>query len=245
MQPDPTGSAMSELDQNGPYGDLSGQRLWDALSGVPTEGWDPTAIELVRNRYALVLRKHVEDLFHEGLIHGQANMQQIPSPSRSIKTLRGTVDSWIPVELAMTLYKCGLDRGKATLETLPGIRTTLDAAVQGLFDTVKIKLQRPLSEHLVPADLSETATLTPPQIEQAATLSPSAPPPTSAIGASSSLGLPQPMRDANRSSDKPESQSAKQLPAPSSAEQSPPSAMFDRLTSKQQASKDVPVKQGS
>jgi len=244
MQPDPSGSTISEFDQSGPFGDLSGERLWDALSGVPTEGWDHTALELVRNRYALVLRKHVEDLFHEGLIHGQANMQQVPSPSRSIKTLRGTVDSWIPVELAMTLYKCGLDRAKATPETLAGIRTILDAAVQGLFDTVRIKLQRPLSEHLIPTDLSEMPPLAVPQLEQSAQPSPSATPPSLPIGQASSPLPPQPIPAPSGVAAKPEAQAA-QLPAPQTAEPNPPPSMFDMLTSKQSASKDSPVKPGS
>lgn len=244
MQPDLTGPTASELEQNGPFGDLSGQRLWDALSGVPIEGWDSTALELVRNRYALVLRKHVEDLFHEGLMHGQANMQQVPSPNRSIRTLRGTVESWIPVELAMTLYKCGLDRAKATPETLPGIRSTLDAAVQGLFDTVRIKLQRPLSEHLIPTDLSEMPPIAVPKIE--ADLPPTLGSPTSAspLALPDGQGAPQPVVGVTRAPETPKLEASKPPETPV-VEEKPPASMFDMLTSKPAASKDTSAKTSS
>jgi hypothetical protein len=156
MQADqPAVSSVDEAD--GPFGDLSGQRLWEALAGVPTEGWDETAIELIRNRYGLVLRKHIEDLFHEGLMHARGGTQQIPSANRSVRTLRGMVDSWIPPEHAMTIYKAGWDRQTVPPESLASVRMSLDAAVAGLFSAVSIKLARPMSEHLIPADPAETA----------------------------------------------------------------------------------------
>jgi hypothetical protein len=154
LQPDaPSTGAPTEAE--GPFGDLAGQRLWAALSGVPTEGWDQTALDLVRNRYTLVLRKHIEDLFYEGLMHGKAGTQLIPSPSRSIRTLRGTVESWIPVEHAMTIYKAGLDVATGPPETLAAVRNSLDAAVDGLFNAVSIKLARPMSETLIPVSEAE------------------------------------------------------------------------------------------
>jgi hypothetical protein len=158
LQPDAP-SAGASPDAEGPFGDLSGQRLWAALSGVPTEGWDQTALDLVRNRYTLVLRKHIEDVFYEGLMHGKAGTQLIPSPSRSIRTLRGTVESWIPVEHAMTIYKAGLDVATVPPETLAGVRNSLDAAVDGLFNAVSIKLARPMSETLIPVSEAERSAL--------------------------------------------------------------------------------------
>ena len=32
----------------GLFGDLHGKRLWDAVSGVPIEGWDKGAIDLIK-----------------------------------------------------------------------------------------------------------------------------------------------------------------------------------------------------
>ncbi len=158
LQSDPATPA-ADPDTSGPFGDLVGQRLWEALVGIPTEGWDATAIELIRNRYGLVLRKHIEDIFYEGQTHARGGIQQPPSASRTVRTLRGTVESWIPVEHAMTIYKAGWDRVSATAETLPTIRNTLDAAVAGLYSAVSIKLARPMSEHLIPTDPQEMAAL--------------------------------------------------------------------------------------
>jgi hypothetical protein len=182
MQPD-SAAMNNPPEANGPFGDLSGQRLWEALAGVPTEGWDETAIELVRNRYALVLRKHVEDLFYEGLMHARGGTQQVPSASRPVRTLRGVVESWIPIEHAMTLYKAGWDKQSARPETLASLRKSLDAAVEGLFNAVSIKLPRPMSEHLIPMDPAETATSQEPTSQDAAPSVQSLP------GSSPALGL--------------------------------------------------------
>jgi len=158
LQPDP-GPIVADPQKDGPFGDLSGQRLWDALHGAPTEGWDPTAIELIRNRYSLVLRKHIEDLFLEGVIDGRSGRQQIPSSTRQVRTLRGTVESWIPVESAMTIYKAGWDKSTAPAEALPTVRISLDQAAEGLYNMVAIKLPRPMSEHLMPTEGPEIASL--------------------------------------------------------------------------------------
>lgn len=158
LQPDP-GPIVADPQKDGPFGDLSGQRLWDALNGAPTEGWDPTAIELIRNRYSLVLRKHIEDLFLEGVIDGRSGRQQIPSSTRQVRTLRGTVESWIPVESAMTIYKAGWDKSTAPAEALPTVRISLDQAAEGLYNMVAIKLPRPMSEHLMPTEPQEIPAL--------------------------------------------------------------------------------------
>jgi len=141
----------------GPFGGLSGERLWDAVSGVPMDGWDTSSIELVRNRYQLVLRKHVEELFMQGFQNAQAGVQAIPSSSRSVQTLRGPVESWIPIEHAIVIHQAGFDRAKSTEEGLPEIRKSLDDAVAILFGTAGIKLPRPLSEHLIPLTEAEQA----------------------------------------------------------------------------------------
>jgi hypothetical protein len=170
LQPESTAPAL-EAASNGPFGDLYGQRLWAALAGIPTEGWDETSLELVRNRYTLVLRKHVEDLFYEGLMHGKGGSSHPPGPSRSIRTLRGTVESWIPADHAMTIYKAGLDTATAIPQQLSGIRSSLDSAVDGLFTAVSIKLGRPISETLIP--VSEAERSAPPQSTGASVALPS------------------------------------------------------------------------
>ena len=150
---------MGETDDPsaGPFGGLMGERLWDAVSGVPIDGWDKNSIDLVRNRYQLVLRKHVEELFLEGFQNAQAGIQAIPSSSRFIQTLRGPVESWIPIENAIAIHQAGFERGKGKEEDLPVVRKSLDDAVGILFGLAGIKLPRPMSEHLVPLTEAEQA----------------------------------------------------------------------------------------
>lgn len=150
-------AAEAEDPGAGPFGGLSGERLWDAVSGVPIDGWDTNSIDLVRNRYQLVLRKHVEELFLEGFQNAQAGVQAIPSSSRTIQTLRGSVESWIPIEHAIAIHQAGSARSKSTEDGLPEVRKALDDAVGTLFGLAGIKLPRPLSEHLIPLTEAEQA----------------------------------------------------------------------------------------
>jgi hypothetical protein len=156
LQPDKS----ADDGSSGPFGDLAGQKLWDAVSGVPIEGWDQTSIELVRNRYQLVLKKHVEETFSEGLHNAQSGIQSIPLPSRIIQTLRGPVESWIPVESAIAIYKAGSDRARAQESDLPKVRKGLDDAVLAVFAAAGIQLSRPVSEHLIPLTDNERAAQT-------------------------------------------------------------------------------------
>lgn len=135
----------------GLFGDLHGKRLWDAVSGVPIEGWDKGAIDLIRNRYQLVLRRHIEDLFNEGLQHGREKRQGYQlSASRMISTLRGPVESWIPIENAVSIYNAGYGRANAKDTELAQLRTNLDIAIDSLFSQAAIKLARPMSSSLIP-----------------------------------------------------------------------------------------------
>lgn len=149
--------AEAEDPSAGPFGGLTGERLWDAVSGVPIDGWDKPSIDLVRNRYQLVLRKHVEELFLEGFRNAQAGVQAIPSSSRTVQTLRGPVESWIPIEHAIAIHQAGFDRSKAAEDGLPAVRRALDSAVSTLFGVAGIKLPLPISEHLIPLTDAERA----------------------------------------------------------------------------------------
>jgi len=150
---------LSEADDPtaGPFGGLTGERLWDAVSGVPIDGWDKPSVDLVRNRYQLVLRKHVEELFLEGFQNSQAGVQAIPSSSRMVQTLRGPVESWIPIEHAIAIHQAGFERAKAADDGLPAIRQALDSAVSTLFGVAGVKLPIPMSEHLIPLTEAERA----------------------------------------------------------------------------------------
>ena len=153
--------ASSDPAAMGLFGDLHGKRLWDAVTGVPIEGWDKGAIDLIRNRYQLVLRRHIEDLFSESLQHGREKRQGYQlSASRNISTLRGPVESWIPIENAVAIYNAGYARANAKDSELAQLRTNLDMAIDSLFSQASIKLARPMSASLIPG--GENAGETPP-----------------------------------------------------------------------------------
>jgi hypothetical protein len=99
----------------------------------------------------------VEELFLEGFQNSQAGIQAIPSSSRFVQTLRGPVESWIPIEHAIAVHQAGFERGKGKEEDLPAVRKSLDDATSILFGLAGIKLPRPLSEHLVPLTEAEQA----------------------------------------------------------------------------------------
>jgi hypothetical protein len=132
------------------FGDLSGKKLWDVVSGKATPGWDKMAVDQLRNRYQPVLRKQVEELFADGLKDGQ---QGVPFPvnnPRVVTTLRGSVESWIPQQAATAIYQAGFERARAQPDALPALRQRLDEAVNGLFGKASIKLPRPISQDLIP-----------------------------------------------------------------------------------------------
>lgn len=132
------------------FGDLSGRKLWDVVSGKPVEGWDKMAVDQVRNRYQVVLRKHLEELFADGMRDGQAGAASVPKSARVINTLRGSVESWIPQQHAQAVYQVGFDRARAAPDALPALRKKLDDVVETLHMRAEIKLARPLSQDLIP-----------------------------------------------------------------------------------------------
>ena len=58
--------------KQGPFGDLEGKRLWDALSGRAPDGMDEPTLQDMRERYELVLHKHIQSVFDEGVRDGRA-----------------------------------------------------------------------------------------------------------------------------------------------------------------------------
>lgn len=134
----------------GPFAGLSSKKLWDALSGRAPDGMDPSVLQDVRERYEVVLQKHLEALFQEGFKDGQLGRSGEPKNTRVITTLRGQVESWLPTAQVNTVYKCGLDCAQLTPAQLEPVRLALDEAGQSLYAKVLIDLPRPLSTLLMP-----------------------------------------------------------------------------------------------
>lgn len=146
-------SAMGESKAatvQGPFAGLASKKLWDAMSGRAPEGLDPSVLQEVRERYELVLQKHLEAVFQEGFKDGQRGMSGEPKNTRMIGTLRGQVESWLPTAQVNTVYKCGLDCAQLPPEQWGPVRLALDEAGQSLYTKALIDLPRPLSASLMP-----------------------------------------------------------------------------------------------
>ncbi len=112
---------------------LQGKSLWDAVSGVPTPGVDEQMLESIKNRYEMVLQKHIELLFEDGTLDGREGFSMPISSDRKVPTLRGEISSWIPHEFASGIYRAGHSRATLPPTEHGIIATSLDQIGSMLF----------------------------------------------------------------------------------------------------------------
>lgn len=146
----------------GPFGSLSSKKLWDAMTGRVPEGLDPSAVDEMRVHYEMVLHKHVDAIFQEGVKDGQRGMLGEPKNTKVITTSRGPVESWLPSAQVNTLYKCGLDSAQLPPGQLAAVRAALDEAGLTLYSKAMVNLAQPLSASLMPLPAAEVPVLVPP-----------------------------------------------------------------------------------
>ncbi len=116
-----------------PWAGLSGEALWQALAGEPPEGTDELALEAVRRRYRLVLADHVGHLLRLGRADAASGEERTPPNTRTVRTPRSQVESWLPPALAAEVYACGLGLARLAPGADDGaLRGRLDAAVAQL-----------------------------------------------------------------------------------------------------------------
>lgn len=133
-----------------PWLGLSGKSLWDAMSGRPPANLSDAALQELHTRYEVVLQKHIQALFDEGMRDGQLGVSGEPKNPRTIQTALGPVESWMPAPQANTLYKCGLDSVQLPADALQAVRQALDEAGQQLFSKTQYEQSEPLSQSLMP-----------------------------------------------------------------------------------------------
>ena len=148
----------------GPFAGLSSKKLWDAMTGRVPDGLDPSLLVEVRERYEVVLQKHIEALFQEGVHDGQRGMSAEPKNTKVISTLRGSVESWLPTAQVNTIYKCGLDSSQLPPDQWAPVRQALDEAGQTLYGKALVQLTSPLSTTLMPLSETDPATTVPPSV---------------------------------------------------------------------------------
>ena len=149
-----TGDAkIKEGESTGVFAGLEAEKLWGAMNGLPTEGWDKEALDEIRPRYEVILQKHAEALFEAGVLDGKEGLTKPPGNIHSVNTLRGAVNSWVPQQYADAIYEAGNDRSKTDGVELPIIRNKLDEAYSNMLNQVSLTPSRPISEQLLPLSM--------------------------------------------------------------------------------------------
>jgi hypothetical protein len=153
--------SQKEAVSPGPFAGLHSKKLWDAMTGRVPEGFDPALVDEVRPLYEIVLHKHVDAIFQEGVADGQLGAMAEPKNTKFINTARGPVESWLPSAQVNTLYKCGLDSVQLPGDQLDAVRFALDEAGQTLYGKAMVNLAQPLSVSLMPRPGAEMPVLPP------------------------------------------------------------------------------------
>jgi len=141
----------------GPFAGMSAKKLWDAMSGKPPEDVPADSLNDVRSRYELVLNKHIESIFDEGKRDGSMGVSSPPKNTRQINTLRGKVESWLPMPQVNAIYQCGVDTHQKSPEQHAEVRMALDDACNQLFTKTQIEPRVPMSTTLMGPDPSAPA----------------------------------------------------------------------------------------
>lgn len=134
---------------DGLFGELSGKKLWDAMSGMPIAGVDPQTVVNLKPHYEPVLRQHIEQTFWEG--YNAAKQAQILQPpnKKSIPTPRGSLESWLPLHHLTSLYQAGAEFATATTEDMLRLQQTIDQITAMLYARTSLLLEIPYSKTLL------------------------------------------------------------------------------------------------
>jgi len=141
----------------GPFAGMSAKKLWDAMTGRPPEDVPVESLGDVRTRYETVLIKHIESIFEEGKRDGAMGVSSPPKNTRQITTLRGNVESWLPMPQVNAIYQCGVDIHQKPPEQHAEVRMALDDACHQLFAKTQIEPKAPMSHSLMGPDPSAPA----------------------------------------------------------------------------------------
>lgn len=136
----------------GPFAGMSAKKLWDAMTGRPPEDVPAESLNDVRTRYEAVLIKHIESIFEEGKRDGSMGVSSPPKNTRQVTTLRGNVESWLPMPQVNAIYQCGVDVHQKPPEQQAEVRMALDDACNQLFGKTQIEPKASMSQTLMGPD---------------------------------------------------------------------------------------------
>lgn len=149
---------LSMPQQNAPEADpieqLSGRRLWDAVTGAANPKSEAGALAALRERYDLILHKHLEAIYQQGFRDGQRGLSGNIACVRTISTARGQVESWLPDALVRTVYTCGFNAAQKPVQEWGPIRQELDAAAGEVYAKARLQVRQSLSSWLMAQPLA-------------------------------------------------------------------------------------------
>ena len=134
---------------DGLFAELSGKKLWDAMSGIPMAGVDPQTVVNLKPHYEPVLRQHIEQTFWEGYQAGKQGQNSPPPNKKMIPTPRGSLESWMPLHHLTTLYQAGVEFAKADEADLLRLQQTVDQVTAMLYARTSLDLVTPYSQSLL------------------------------------------------------------------------------------------------
>ncbi len=157
INPKVTGEKLAEHVNFGPnpFGELSGEDLWQAMCGNelenPTIVIDRADLDKKRPRYEFVLSKHLESLLEEGRFDARNGERSEAKAVLRIQMLRGSVESYIPFAEAARLYEIGQE-----LETSPEKSEKLKKETSEIVDEIFAKVSMDVPTTLIDSMLSMT-----------------------------------------------------------------------------------------
>ena len=128
-------TAPKSVSSSAPFHGLEGKALWDMLAGknLP-EGVVQGDLESFREQYAPVLLKAIKAAFADGQNDSKFGQPRAnPKNDRAIKTLRLSVNSWLPSHEVSSLYNAGYDSIRAEGDERARLRMTVNEVVGSLF----------------------------------------------------------------------------------------------------------------
>ena len=151
-------SAYAGVDSAAPaFGNIDGAHLWEVLSGMAPLDSTAVTIDEIRTRYEPVLRRHIEELFEDGVLDGRHGVRFQPKAERTIKCSAGMLNSWIPPADARVIYDIGVERSHITTLNFSAIYPKLESVCDRLYAAVGITPDRTVPGLLLP--VITTATL--------------------------------------------------------------------------------------
>lgn len=136
-----------------------GEQLWLLLS-TPNESsaFDAKTLEDARQRYAFIMIKHAASVFEAGKRDAARGEQNTPANAKRITTLRGAIQSWMPMEHASALYECGRHAQMASSEEERApARVTIDQVCRAISNQLHLAVDLQLADRLLPVALTPAA----------------------------------------------------------------------------------------